>query len=84
MPVIDPGLLHGFFNHRVLLVLDILEDCKAGDTVTLTIETAKSGELDFDVKLRANVGQSSYSTLTPDTKQESRENTEKFDFPAGE
>ncbi|MBR7071759.1 MAG: trypsin-like peptidase domain-containing protein [Clostridia bacterium] len=70
--------------HTANLVLDILEDCKAGDTVTLTIETAKSGELDFDVKLRANVGQSSYSTLTPDTKQESRENTEKFDFPAGE
>ena len=25
MPVIDPGILHGFFNHSVLLVLDILE-----------------------------------------------------------
>ena len=65
------------------VVLDALENCKAGDTVALTILFEDGSSLDFDVKLGANVGQSSYSQLKPDDTKP-QENSEDFNFPAGE
>ena len=66
-------------------VLDIIENAKAGDAVTLTILLQKGGSLDYDVKLGANVGQSSYSDLKPEqTESESQSQQSDFNFPAGE
>ncbi len=69
------------------IVLDIIEDCKAGDTISLTVLLKNGNEADFDVKLRANISESSYSTVIGD-REEPKENTESdggiFDFPFGE
>ena len=69
------------------IVLDIIEDCKAGDTISLTVLLKNGNEADFDVKLRANISESSYSTVIGD-REEPQENTESgggiFDFPVGE
>lgn len=69
------------------IVLDIIEDCKAGDTISLTVLLKNGNEADFDVKLRANISESSYSTVIGD-REEPQENTESgggiFDFPFGE
>ena len=69
------------------IVLDIIEDCKVGDTISLTVLLKNGNEADFDVKLRANISESSYSTVIGD-REEPQENTESgggiFDFPFGE
>ena len=65
------------------VVLDTLENSKAGDTVMLTVLFEDGSSLDFDVKLGANVGQSSYSQLKLD-ETKPQENNEDFNFPAGE
>ena len=69
------------------IVLDIIEDCKAGDTISLTVLLKNGNEADFDVRLRANISESSYSTVIGD-REEPQENTESgggiFDFPFGE
>ena len=68
-------------------MLDIIEDCKAGDTISLTVLLKNGNEADFDVRLRANISESSYSTVIGD-REEPQENTESgggiFDFPFGE
>ena len=73
------------------IILNIIEDCKAGDTITLTVLLNEGDEIVLDVKLRANIGESSYSAEIG-----SREETQippqgnqgsgggKFDFPDGE
>ena len=44
------------------IMLDVIEDCKAGDTISITVFIDKSGEsIDLEVKLLANIGESSYS-----------------------
>ncbi len=69
------------------IVLDIIEDCKAGDTISLTVLLKNGSEADFDVKLRANISESSYSTVIGN-REELEENSESgggiFDFPFGE
>ncbi len=45
------------------IMLDIIDDCRAGDTISITV-LLKDGDIaDFDVKLCANIGDSSYSTV---------------------
>ena len=56
------------------LVLDVIEDCKAGDTVSLTVLLKNGNIADYDVTLRANISESSYSTTivekeTPDAEK---------------
>lgn len=63
------------------MVLDVIEDCKAGDTVTLTVLLNSGATKDFSVKLKANVGQSSYSETLEESKESSNGT---FDFPYGE
>ena len=43
------------------IILDVIEDCKAGDTISLTVVTKDGDEIDCKIKLRANIGESSYS-----------------------
>ena len=68
------------------IILDVIEDCKAGDTISLTVVTKDGDEIDCKIKLRANIGESSYSESIGE--REDSENQEsnggKFDFPFGE
>lgn len=71
------------------IVLDIIEDCKAGDTISLTVLLKNGNEADFDVKLRANIGESSYSSVVGEREEASDKDESKpgggiFDFPGGE
>ncbi len=68
------------------IILDVIEDCKAGDTISLTVLLSNGSEVDFDVKLRANTSDSSYSsTITSERdEQSSGSNDGTFDFPFGE
>lgn len=72
------------------IVLDIIEDCKAGDTVSLTVMHANENISDYNVKLRANISESSYSNVISDRKNPAENNSSEgsgggiFDFPYGE
>ncbi len=72
------------------IVLDIIEDCKAGDTVTLTVMHANESVVDYEVKLRANISESSYSSVISDRKNPAENGSSGnsnggiFDFPSGE
>ena len=72
------------------IVLDIIEDCKAGDTVSLTVMHANGNVVDYKVKLRANISESSYSSVLNDRKNPDKDNQSGgssggiFDFPYGE
>lgn len=64
------------------MVLDTIDDCKAGDKIVVTILLTNGTSKDFTVKLRANVGQSSYSENLNQSDNSSSGGT--FDFPFGE
>ena len=66
------------------LVLDIIEKCSAGDTITVTIINKSGEEKTVEAVLKANIGESSYTTdpITKDKNSESGGGT--FDFPFGE
>lgn len=70
------------------IVLDIIEDCVAGDSITLTAVTARGITNDYKVTLRANVGESSYTDVitTPSTDggSSNSQGGGTFDFPFGE
>lgn len=68
------------------LVLDVIEDCKAGDTVSLTVLLKNGNIADYDVTLRANISESSYSTtiVEKETPDAEKPNGGTFDFPDGE
>ncbi len=72
------------------IVLDIIEDCKAGDTVLLTVMHANGDVVDYQVKLRANISESSYSAVIADRKNPAEKDPSGnsgggiFDFPSGE
>lgn len=68
------------------LVLDVIEDCKAGDTVSLTVLLKNGNIADYDVTLRANISESSYSTtiVEKETPDNEKPNGGTFDFPDGE
>ena len=69
------------------IVLDVIEDCKAGDTISLTVLFKNGNEADFDVKLRANISESSYSaTITKDNENPNNQmpNDGTFNFPDGD
>lgn len=70
------------------IVLDIIEDCVAGDSITLTVVNARGNTSDYTVVLKANVGESSYSdVMSPDSSKNDSSNPSgggTFDFPFGE
>ena len=69
------------------VVLDVIEDCKAGDTIALTVLFKNGTQSDFDVTLRANISESSYSeVIKADDKNNSSSSQGggTFDFPFGE
>ncbi len=66
------------------IVLDIIEKCSAGDTITVTIITSTEETKTIKAVLKANIGESSYVTgkITQSEKDEASGGT--FDFPFGE
>ncbi len=74
------------------IVLDVIEDSKAGDTILLTVLLKNGDVADFNVKLRANISQSSYTDVISERKDPSQNadgeqgdsNGGIFDFPFGE
>ncbi len=67
------------------MVLDIIEQCSAGDTITVTVVTGKNTTQTFKAQLKANIGQSSYTTQEA-TAQAEEDDTSggTFNFPFGE
>ncbi len=43
------------------VILDVIDESHAGDTITLTVLNTKGKSRDYKVKLKANIGESSYS-----------------------
>lgn len=69
------------------IILDVIEDCKAGDTISLTVLLSNGTQADFNVTLKANVGDSSYSSViegSRDDQSSSNSSGETFNFPYGE
>lgn len=68
------------------MVLDIIENCKAGDKITVTVITTDNEEKTFEAELKANIGESSYTTQS--SKNNSSDSPSSgggtFDFPFGE
>ena len=65
------------------MVLDIIEKCRAGDKITVTVITEKGDSKILKATLKANVSESSYQSdinrlpQTPDSNKD-------FNFPEGE
>lgn len=68
------------------LVLDIIEQCSAGDKITVTVVTSKGKTETYSVELKANIGESSYTTKASSSSSgnNSEANGGTFDFPFGE
>ena len=67
------------------MVLDIIETCRAGEKINITFVTEEGLEKELNVKLGANIGQSSYTTQdSPSTNNSMPSQGGIFDFPEGE
>jgi serine protease Do len=70
------------------IVLDLLEECVAGDQITLSVVNSRGGVQDYTVTLKANIGESSYKdalgSVTPDGDSSGNPSGPTFDFPFGE
>lgn len=66
------------------IILDIIETCYAGDTISVTVVTTDGEELEYNAVLKANIGESSYSKeiISEDSQEGDFNGT--FDFPFGE
>lgn len=68
------------------IILDVIEDSKAGDIISLTVLTKEGDTEELEVQLKANVSDSSYSS-SDGTSQSSGENGFSngiFNFPQGD
>ncbi len=66
------------------LVLDIIEKCSAGDTITVTVISKSGDEKIIKAVLKANIGESSYTKHPISKDENSSSGGEVFDFPFGE
>lgn len=73
------------------IVLDIIEDCSAGDSIKVTVVTENGSEKTFEAELKANTGESSYSTEIKSNGNQGGNGQDSgnsgggtFDFPFGE
>lgn len=68
------------------VVLDIIEQSRAGDKISVTILTSSGETKNITAVLKANVGESSYSETESlkDSQNENSSNGGTFDFPFGE
>lgn len=69
------------------VVLDIIDNCSAGDKITVTVITKAGVEKSFDAVLKANIGESSYSTEINSDNTSSDNSSSSggtFNFPFGQ
>ena len=75
-------------NHTAIysddMVLDIIENCRAGDKISITFVTESGQTKELEVKLSANIGQSSYTTQSTNSNNSKPSQGGIFDFPEGE
>lgn len=64
------------------IVLDIIEESSAGDTISVTVITSSGTTKTIDAVLKANTSESSYTTS--DSQEAPSNNGGAFDFPEGE
>ena len=76
--------INGVAVTRDDIVLDIIEKCSAGDKISVTIINNAGEEKTVEAVLKANIGESSYTTeaIKGDNSEEGSGGT--FDFPFGE
>ena len=67
---------------RDTIVLDIIEQSRAGDTITVTIVSQSGSTRTVEAELKANIGESSYST--EQSPEGGSQGGGTFDFPDGE
>lgn len=68
------------------VVLDIIEESSAGDKISVTVLTGKGKEITLEAVLKANTGESSYSSeiILPNNSDNSNSSGGTFNFPFGE
>ncbi len=66
------------------IVLDIIEQSRAGDKITVTVVTKNGANKTLQAVLRANVSESSYSEIEKPQQSTPNNNGGAFDFPFGE
>lgn len=71
------------------VVLDIIDNSSAGDKISVTVITKSGAEKNFEATLKANIGESSYSTdikagSSGNSSSESSSDGGTFNFPFGE
>ena len=68
------------------VVLDIIENSSAGDKISVTVLNERGNETTLEVVLKANTGESSYSSeiTLPDNSDDSNSSGGTFNFPFGE
>lgn len=82
--------INGIKIEKSETVLDIIDDSFANDTIKLTIVDSKGNANEYSVKLKANIGESSYTTkkkeveTIPSDNQNGGNDGKEFDFPKGE
>ena len=70
-------------------MLDIIDNCSAGDKISVTVVTKTGAEKSFEAALKANIGESSYSTdinagTSGSSGSDSSSGGGTFNFPFGE
>lgn len=66
------------------IVLNIIEQSYAGDKITVTIYTEEGKTVEVEAVLKANISESSYTTVENNSSSNSQNNGGTFDFPFGE
>ena len=67
------------------VILDVIENSKAGDRIKITVVNKNGKATDYDVVLRANIGESSYTTeKIEENPSDNNSGGGTFDFPFGE
>jgi S1-C subfamily serine protease len=75
--------INGVKITKAEIMLDVIDKCRAGDLITITIVKPDGTSKNIEVKLGAIVSQSSYKTVD-DTDNSSSSSGGSFDFPFGE
>lgn len=67
------------------IVLDIIEESSAGDKISVTVLTQKGNEVNLEAQLKANIGESSYSSEIKSSESPNSDSSGgTFNFPFGE
>ena len=68
------------------VMLDIVDESRAGDSINITVASSNGNTSTYEIKLKANIGESSYSDVINQDSSDSNNNSNggTFDFPNGD